>query len=303
MQNKEQLYKFLLFFVSIIWGLGFPLATLALQSGFSPTNIIFFRFFISAVVLSIIFNKNLRKIKKITFIGGPIIGAVIFTGFYLQISGQALTSIANTAFITQLNIVIIPIIWALIKRERIRVKSIITTLVALLGLYFLSLFGKDFGNLNAGDLLVFLGAILISIRIIFGSLFQAKFHSNAINLTIVSAFTIAVIAGTISLIQGNIPALTLANFWPLIFLGVVNSAIGYLIQTHALDYVKPETMGLILSFESVVGTLASIFILNQSLDFNIIIGGGLILAAIIYSNLKIKQIRQRRAFIKGIKED
>jgi drug/metabolite transporter (DMT)-like permease len=71
---------------------------------------------------------------------------------------------------------------------------------------------------------------------------------------------------------------------------------------HALDNLKPETMSLILSFESVVGSIASIFILGEPLSLNIIIGGSLILTAILYSNWKIRTIRQRRRFYKDIKE-
>jgi drug/metabolite transporter (DMT)-like permease len=201
-----------------------------------------------------------------------------------------------------MNIVIIPIMWALIKRERIRSKTIITTLVAIVGLYFLSVFGKGFGRLNVGDLLVVIGAFLVSLRIILGSLFQAKYKSNPVNLTIISAYTITLISGILTFSIGDIPPITLLNFWPLIFLGIVNSAFGYSIQMHALDNLKPETMSLILSFESVVGSIASIFILQETLTLNIIIGGSLILAAIIYSNWKIGSIRRRRRFYKGIKE-
>ena len=303
MKSKEQLYKVLLFFVAIVWGLGFPFASLALANGYSPINVIFFRFLVSSVLLTLIFYRNLINIKKISLIGAPLIGIIIFSGFYFQITGQTLTTIANTAFITQLNIVLIPIIWSIIKKERIRFKTIITTLVALLGLYFLSIFGTNMDGLHPGDILVFVGAILISFRIIFGSLFQGKYHSDPINLTMVSAYTITIIAGVLTFIEGDLPTITLINFWPLIFLGVVNSAFGYLVQIQALDHVKPETMSLILSFESVIGAVSSIFILGQTLTFNVVIGGSLILAAIIYSNIKIRSIRERRRFFKNLKED
>jgi drug/metabolite transporter (DMT)-like permease len=273
-----------------------------LTSGYSPINIIFFRFLISSVLLTIIFYKHLLKVNRDTLFIGSLLGVIIFAGFYFQITGQSLTSIANTAFITQMNIVIIPIMWALIKRERIRSKTIITTLVAIVGLYFLSVFGKGFGQLNIGDLLVFIGAFLVSLRIILGSLFQAKYRSNPVNLTIISAYTITLISGVLTFSIGEIPTITLVNFWPLIFLGIINSAFGYLVQMHALDNLKPETMSLILSFESVVGSIASIFILGEPLSLNIIIGGSLILTAILYSNWKIRTIRQRRRFYKDIKE-
>jgi drug/metabolite transporter (DMT)-like permease len=302
MKNKEQLFKILLFIVAIFWGLGFPFATLALTSGYSPINIIFFRFLISSVLLTVIFYKHLLTVKRATLFIAPFLGLIIFSGFYFQITGQSLTSIANTAFITQMNIVIIPILWALIKRERIRFKSIITTLVAIVGLYFLSVFGKGFGQLNSGDLLVFIGAFLVSLRIILGSLFQSKYRSNPINLTIISAYTITLISGVLTFTIGDIPTITIANFWPLIFLGIINSAFGYLVQMHALDHLKPETMSLILSFESVIGSIASVFILAEPLSLNIIIGGSLILTAILYSNLKIRSIRQTRSFNRGIKE-
>ena len=80
----------------------------------------------------------------------------------------------------------------------------------------------------------------------------------------------------------------------LIFLGVLNTGLGFLIQGYALKYSLPTRVSLIVTLESVFAAIGAVLILNEVLSTTIIIGGFLIVSAVVVSELKPfnKQIKK-----------
>ena len=70
-----------------------------------------------------------------------------------------------------------------------------------------------------------------------------------------------------------------------LYLGVVSTTICYLIQTLCQKYVDETKAAIILSMESVFGTLFSVIILHEILTPRMIAGSLIILAAVVISNL------------------
>ena len=70
-----------------------------------------------------------------------------------------------------------------------------------------------------------------------------------------------------------------------LYLGVVSTTICYLLQTASQKYVDETKAAIILSMESVFGTLFSMLILHEVLTPRMILGCGVILAAVIIANL------------------
>lgn len=294
LKRKQTFYELLIFVVMIFWGLGFPFTIMALNAGYEPLTIIFFRFLIGSICLTIFFFKRLKNIDKKSLLGGLLLGVLIFVSFYFQIAGQKFTSAANTAFITQLSIVIVPIAWAYLKKEKINIKKIIVILFALVGLIILTMTGNGFSMPNKGDFMILTCMIFISVRLIFSSLFQIKNKVDPIVITLVSQYTVMILAGVSTLLFEEVPSITFKGFWPILILGLVNTAICFTIQTVALKYLKPEKVSLINSLESVVGTIASIWLVNQPLTINVVIGGLFILLAILISELHLHFVKIRR---------
>jgi len=294
LKRKQNFYELLIFIVMIFWGLGFPFTIMALNAGYEPLTIIFFRFLIGSICLTIFFFKRLKNVDKKSLFGGLVLGILIFVSFYFQIAGQKFTSAANTAFITQLSIVIVPIAWAYFRKEKIGIKKIIIILLALIGLIVLTMTGNGFSMPNKGDLMILACMIFISVRLIFSSLFQIKNKVDPIVITLISQYTVMILAGISTLIFEDVPTITFEGFWPILVLGLVNTAICFTIQTVALKYLKPEKVSLINSLESVVGTIASIWLVNQPLTANVIIGGLFILLAILISEMHLRYVKIRR---------
>ena len=50
------------------------------------------------------------------------------------------------------------------------------------------------------------------------------------------------------------------NIWPIIFLGILNTALGFLVQSYALKYSLPTRVSLIVTLEAVFAVIGSILI-------------------------------------------
>ncbi len=67
--------------------------------------------------------------------------------------------------------------------------------------------------------------------------------------------------------------------------GVISTTVCYLLQTACQKYVDETKAAIVLSMESVFGTIFSIIILHEVITLRMVIGCAIILAAVIISNL------------------
>ena len=107
----------------------------------------------------------------------------------------------------------------------------------------------------------------------------AKNH-DVYALTIVELAVIALL-GTIGMFVAKEPipsALTAKELITLIVLGLVCSALCFILQTSAQQHVSAQRVGLILTLEPATGALASVLILHETLGAGGWLGGLCILA-------------------------
>ncbi|MDU2198168.1 MAG: DMT family transporter, partial [Peptostreptococcaceae bacterium] len=141
---KKYLPEIGLVITAIIWGTGFIGTQLALDGGFTPIQILTIRFFIAALLLNIIFFKQVKKyIDNKSIKAGITLGIFLFIAFELQTVGLVYTTPSKNAFITAANVVIVPFIGYLIYRRKIDKWGLISSIVAIIGIGILSL-EKDF---------------------------------------------------------------------------------------------------------------------------------------------------------------
>ena len=82
---KKYIGEIGLFIVAIIWGGGFVATQAALDGGLTTSQIMTLRFFISAVLMTVIFFKQIKNnISMGTIKVGVILGICLFLGFFLQ---------------------------------------------------------------------------------------------------------------------------------------------------------------------------------------------------------------------------
>jgi len=285
--NKKVVFaELLLVVVTIIWGLGFPITKIAVNMGYGASTIMVGRFVTASLLLSGIYYKKLKFINKSIVKYGIIAGVFLFFGFYFQTLGNVYTTPSKNGFITQLNIVFVPFLYYIFFKKRVDKYNVISVLVAVLGMFLLSFDKTGFSGINVGDMFTFICAIMVAFHVVTASFFQKKYDFDPALFVIINIYTSMVLSVIFMFIFDTFPSIVLFDLWPLLFLGVLNTAFGFLVQSYALKISLPTRVSLIVALESVFAALGSVLIIGEILTIQVVIGGFLIISGIMITELK-----------------
>ncbi len=275
-----------LILVTVIWGGGFVASDMALES-MKPFQIMMVRFLLASVLMGVISRAQRKGEEKLkdrsgAIKAGVLMGVTLFMGFAFQIIGLQYTTPSKNAFLTALNVVIVPFIAFVILKKKIGAKGIIGAVMSVLGVGLLSLNGNF--TVSLGDGLTLLCAVGFAFQIFFTSEFVKKYPASVLNT--VQMFTAFVLSAISLMIFGeNDFQVTTQGWLSVLYLGVVSTTICYLLQTACQKYIDETKAAIILSMESVFGTIFSIMILHEVVTVRMVIGCAVILAAVIISNM------------------
>jgi drug/metabolite transporter (DMT)-like permease len=277
--------------ITVIWGASFPIMKIVLA--FIPAYAyLTLRFLLAAVVLAVIYPTSLKNLNKKTLLHGCIIGLFMFGGMAFQVVGLYTTTASNSGFITGLNVVMVPMISAVLLKKKPDRASVIGVTIAFAGLFFLS-GGLKF-DFNFGDFLTFLCAICWAFQIIFIDRFTET--EDASLLAILQLAFTGIASAVLWLIADSGKPMTINGtvILILLFTGVMGSALGFGGQTIAQKYTTPTHTSLILTGEPVFAALFAMVIpnadgLTEIPSITKAIGCLMILAGMLVSELKIGQ--------------
>lgn len=267
--------------VTVIWGGGFVASDMALES-LRPFQIMTIRFLLASVLMGLISIRGLRGITFQELRAGMLMGTALFAGFAFQIVGLQYTTPSKNAFLTALNVVMVPFIAFVILKKRIGAKSIAGAVMAIVGVGLLSL--ERNLSLGLGDALTLVCAAGFAFQIFFTSEFVKKYRAVVLNF--IQMLTAEVLSFISLFLFGETRfSVTVKGGLSVLYLGVVSTTICYLLQTASQKYVDETKAAIILSMESVFGTLFSILILHERVTLRMVLGSIIILTAVIISNL------------------
>lgn len=267
--------------VTIVWGGGFVASDIALDS-LRPFQIMTIRFLLASVIMGAAGARELKRMEPGEIRAGILMGCALFVGFAFQIVGLQYTTPSKNAFLTALNVVMVPFIAFVILKKRIGIKSIAGAVMAIVGVGLLSL-EKNL-TLGLGDALTLICATGFAFQIFFTSEFVKKYRAVALNF--IQMLTAVVLSAVSLVLFGETRFQVTSKGWlSVLYLGVISTALCYLLQTASQKYVDETKAAIILSMESVFGTMFSILILHEQVTVRMICGCVIILAAVIVSNL------------------
>ncbi len=290
-RKKSFMADMSLFFVSLLWGGGFVAVKDAVNN-VSPLYMMSIRFIFSAIPLALIFHKKFKNIKKQDIISGLIIGSFLFSAFTAQTIGIQYTNAGKQAFLTTVYVVIIPFLVWIVDKNKPDCYSIMSTVLAFIGIAFLSINSGFKLDMNLGDWLTLISAFLFAAHII-----SVAHFTKGTNPIVLSVLQLG-FAGIMSLISALIfepkfNGISNDALFSMSYIVVFSTMIPFLIQNVAQKYTHPNHVGIILSFESVFGAILSVIFLKDVFTINMIIGCIIIFAAVIISETKLN-------FLKGI---
>lgn len=279
-----------LLITAIIWGSGFVAAAISLEYYTAYQNMAI-RFLVGSLILSLIFYKKIKWNKKV-IIKGFILGSILYLAFALQTVGLGMTTPSKNAFLTTVNVVIVPFIAFFIYKKKLDKFELFGAVLAIVGIGFMSL--QLSGGINMGDFLSLLCAFAFAFHIFY----TAKFvqDEDPVMLTIIQMGAAAIIAWFVVGVRGEVtmPVET-EGLLALLYLGIMSTALAFLLQTVAQRHITETKAAIILSTESFWGMLFSIIIIGEIITLRMAIGAALILFAVIISETKFNFIKRRKS--------
>lgn len=271
-----------LIIVAIIWGSGFAATAMTLEA-YTPYQSMAVRFLVGALLLAVIFHRQLRKITRKTFVKGSILGIILYVAFALQTVGLSYTTPSKNAFLTAVNVIAVPIIAYILFKKQLDRFEVAGAILTIIGIGLLSF---DFsGAVNVGDVLSLLCAFAFAFHIIFTGKFVES--ENPIQLTLIQ-FLIAALIG-FAVIGGRgelIFTFEMTPFLSMIYLGIFSTGIAFFLQTYAQQFVSETKAAIILSTEAVWGMFFSIIIIREIITLKMALGAAIIIIAILMTELK-----------------
>ena len=275
--------EILLLLITILWGSTFTIVKKALLQ-VSPVLLVALRFWIATAVIAALMKGQFRNIRSGTVLKGLALSVTFLGGFLFQTLGLRDTTPSNSAFITSLCVLFVPILGFLIFRHRPTFQTIAGILMATIGLILLLADSSDF-SLHSGDFLTLMCAIMFAFQIIFlGRFVRQASYRHLIFIKITCSAVLCSIM--VPLLESPFLIWDPWIIFYLFVLGVLATAAAFFIQAWAQQYSDPNHTALIFSLEPVFASVFAFIILGQRFSGKEWAGGILILTGIIVSEIR-----------------
>lgn len=275
--------------ITVVWGSTFILMK-NITDDIPAYSFLALRFLVAAAVMAAVFHRKLKSIDIRTIWRGSLVGLTLYAGMMLQVIGLKTTSASNSAFITGLNVIMVPVISVILLKKKPPIKALIGVALASLGLFALKGFS---GNWTIGDSLTLLCALCFALQIIFIDKFASDV--NICNLAIVQIASAAVLYFITWICAGLIsepPSIVLDSkiVFTVLYTGAMGTAFAFGVQTIAQKYTTPTRTALIITCEPVFGALFALIIPDvngetEVLTIRMILGCLLILSGMMITEL------------------
>ncbi|SHJ42326.1 Permease of the drug/metabolite transporter (DMT) superfamily [Dethiosulfatibacter aminovorans DSM 17477] len=273
--------------VALIWGSGFVVTKNSLDT-LSAMQIMFYRFLTAGIISSVFFRKRLKGMNKRDMVSGSIMGFFLATGFVFQTVGLIYTSAANNAFLTSTSVVMVPFVYWITIRMKPKTNNIIAAFMMLIGIFLLTFDFEHFGDFSKGDFLTILGAVFFAFHIVSTGKFVE--NKDPIVLSTVQIVFSTAYFGVILLFDKSSMPVSMANIGGSVYLGVMSTFVCFALQTTAQKFTSASHAAIILSLESVFGSILAILFLKEGYNCIMLIGFVVIFMSVLIAEVGDKYI-------------
>lgn len=277
-EHKAILYLLL---TTLFWGLTFPLIKISLQYMDANTFVAMRFACASLFFLPLAWGKFHRLNAKI--LGFSLVLGLFNTCVYLfQTIGLETTSSANTAFLTALTVVLIPFFMPLFKVGHITSLNIACSLISLCGIFILT--GSGLTHITSGDCWILACAVFNALGVCYLQYIAKRTQEFTLLTFLQLVFVIPV-----PLALSHTGAYSHIFYWPVmtsvLICATFATCLTYYWQFKWQSKITPAKAGLIYALEPVFATVFAWIINNEGITQNTLIGGLLILVALLTSEL------------------
>ena len=263
-----------LLLTTFIWGATFPATKAALEQ-MPPLSFLGLRFLLGTLLIAAWFlttGYRLRWERGVLY-ASAVATVFLFFGYALQTVGLHYTSASNSAFLTALYVVLVPLM--LLRFDR---RVIVATVIATVGLWLLV---KPHATMNVGDLMTIGCAVAFAGHIVCLERYTRLFDAPSLLLWQMTAMTLLflpLMAWEQAPAQAFAPTATLVI--GLTVTGVFATG-AFAVQMWAQQLIPAQQIALIFASEPAYAAWLSWYFLGEMMDVQGWMGSGLILTAVL----------------------
>ena len=286
--RPERLGLLALLAVTVVWGTTFPAMKL-LSTRLDALQIIWLRFAIALAVLAPLWRGMRRPERR----WGCALGVLLFLAFWLQIEGLARTSSNRNAFVTGLNVLVVPLIAMAALGRRYGWQLWAACAMACAGMVLMVHENEPW---NLGDTLTLASTVFYAVYIL---ALEECARRNAVHplratrMAAAQATVMALASTALLLAQGggmdwlqSLGTLPVDAWVALVYLGLLASVVVVTLQAWGQQRVDAMRSAIVFGLEPVFAALTAWALLGERLGWAGLAGAALIVAALVFSQVE-----------------
>ena len=259
---------------SFLWATSFPFIKYS-YSTLAPASLLFARFAISTFLIllyCLVLHVRLPFLSK----EAVLLGLTNAGGFLFQFYGQFYTTASAAPLLLHTNLIIVALLGWLMLGEKLSRRIVAAVLLALAGVAVLTTkLNPHFSFSSAkGELLLLAAAFSWALFIVFSRKFRASSSP---------AFTLSVLLWTFIFLLPLLPFADVSSSELLTkggYLALFCTLIPYLLYFEAVKGLRAVEVNIVLTSEIFFAVVLSVIFLSEKVKPYLLVGGGLILAAL-----------------------
>ena len=294
---KQVRSNIILIIAAVMWGFAFVAQVKASESGIGAFLFNAIRYLLGALVLiPVIYIFERKQITKAvlrrSIFAGLISGTVMMAAVNVQQYGIELNQNAGTSgFISSFYIVFIPIVSAIVLKQKVNIRSWIAVAIAFGGLFLISVpLGTTVFNTKEllGEGLLMVCAIFWTIHILGVDRFSKE------SCPILFAFLQFVFCGLISFIislfvdEISISVIS-GSLAPILYGGFISVGIAYTFQVLGQRDASAVVTSIAMAGEAVFAAVGGFLFMGEHMSFQQVIGAVMMCLAILLPQITVKK--------------
>ena len=270
-----------LFATTFIWGSTFVVQKIGLHD-ISPLLLIACRFIVATLVFLLLFWRRIFPLHSPSVVKGCLLGLFLFLGFAAQTIGLNSTTASKSAFITSMMVIFVPLLQLIVERRSPSLGNLLGVLAVSGGLWLLT--SPSGSSFTVGDALTLLSAVLFGVYIVYLDVVSQEMTTLQLAFLQVAVVTACSCASVLLFEQISF-APTQQLTLSLLYLAFLATAFTTYIQTRFQKDTTPTRAVIIFSIEPVIAAALAYVVLDERLGLLGLLGGALILAGVLLSEL------------------
>ena len=270
--------------VAVSWGTTFIIVQDAIKD-VPVFSFLFMRFFLSFLLMALFSVKYIKELSLPLVKAALFLGTLFFLGYASQTYALLTLKSSIVAFITGLNVIIVPIVVYLLFRQKVLVSSLIGAIIAAIGLWMLT-GAENILDINRGEIYALACATFFAVHIVYTAKLSKEY--NVFLLVTVQLFVVSILALFASIYFD--PFVLPKNFSPNLILALVTTVIfatvyALFVQTYMQQFTTPAKAAIIFTMEPVSAAIFSYYYAGETLNILQIAGGALMISAMLISEI------------------